>query len=109
MRAAVSDSVRLATRPVAFHGTHDHPNFVSLPEFPYELEKLTLPRAAMGEFAPQARDMGFNYTGSCCGSVAVHVGEMAEALGKISDEEREWRATGERPKSGYALHRMGKE
>jgi len=71
------------------------------------LEKISLPRAAMGEFARQARDMSFNYIGSCCGSVAAHVREMAKALGKVSPEEREWRATGDRPKSGYELHRMG--
>lgn len=107
IRAAVPDSVHLATQPVAFHGTSERPNFVSLPEFPFELEKISLPRAAMGEFATQARDMGFNYIGSCCGSVAAHVREMAKALGKASSEEREWRATGDRPKSGYELHRMG--
>lgn len=107
MRAAVPDSVHLATQPVAFHGTHEQPNFVSLPEFPFELEKISLPRAAMGEFATQARDMGFDYIGSCCGSVAAHVREMAKALGKVSPEEREWRAAGDKPKSGYELHRMG--
>jgi betaine-homocysteine S-methyltransferase len=107
IRASVPDSVHLATQPVAFHGTHEQPNFVSLPEFPFELEKISLPRAAMGEFATQARDLGFNYIGSCCGSVAAHVKEMAKALGKVSSEEREWRATGDKPKSGYELHRMG--
>ena len=61
----------------------------------------------MGGFATQARDMGFSYIGSCCGSMAAHVREMAKALGKVSSEEREWRATGDKPKSGYELHRMG--
>src|ERR671920_526 len=54
MRAAVPDTVHMAAQPVAFHGTDERPNFVSLPEFPYELEKITLPRAAMGEFAQRA-------------------------------------------------------
>ena len=77
MRGAVSD-VYLAAQPVAFHG-HDHqPNFVSLPEFPYELEKIQLPRAAMADFAVKAREMGYDYIGSCCGSVAAHVRAMAE-------------------------------
>ena len=84
MRAAVADTVHMAAQPVAFHGTDERPNFVSLPEFPYELEKITLPRTAMGEFAPRARDLGYNYIGSCCGSVAAHVREMARALGKTS-------------------------
>jgi betaine-homocysteine S-methyltransferase len=107
VRAAVPDYVHLATQPVAFHGTPERPNFVSLPEFPFELEKITLPRAPMGEFALLARDMGFNYIGSCCGSVAAHVREMAKALGKLSSEEREWRTRTGKAQSGYELHRMG--
>ena len=40
MRAAVPRSrSSMAAQPVAFHGTDERPNFVSLPEFPYELEK----------------------------------------------------------------------
>jgi betaine-homocysteine S-methyltransferase len=107
VRAAVPDSIHLATQPVAFHGTHERPNFVSGPEFPFELEKITLTRAAMGEFAVLARNMGFNYIGSCCGSVAAHVREMAKALGKLPTEEREWRTTTDKAQSGYELHRMG--
>src|SRR5215204_6003821 len=106
VRAAVPDAVHLAAQPVAFHGTYEQPNFVSLPEFPYELEKIALPRATMGEFALQARDLGFNYIGSCCGSVASHVREMAKALGKTSSDEREWRTKSGRAQSGYELHRM---
>ena len=106
MRAAVPDSVHMAAQPVAFHGTAERPNFVSLPEFPYELEKITLPRAPMGEFALRARDLGYDYIGSCCGSVASHVREMAKALGKTSSDEREWRTTTGKAQSGYELHRM---
>jgi methionine synthase I (cobalamin-dependent) len=106
MRAAVPDSVHMAAQPVAFHGTDERPNFVSLPEFPYELEKITLPRATMGEFALKARDLGYDYIGSCCGSVAAHVREMARALGKSSSEEREWRTKTGVAQSGYELHRM---
>jgi betaine-homocysteine S-methyltransferase len=109
MRAAVPDTVYMAAQPVAFHGTHERPNFVSLPEFPYELEKITLPRAPMGEFALQARDLGYNYIGSCCGSVAAHVREMARSLGKTSSEEREWRTKTGKAQSGYELHRMKNE
>ena len=107
MRAAVPDTVYMAAQPVAFHGTHERPNFVSLPEFPYELERIALPRATMGDFAVRARDLGYDYIGSCCGSVAAHVREMARALGKASTDEREWRTTTGRAQSGYELHRMG--
>ena len=103
MRDAVSD-VYLATQPVAFQG-HDHqPNFTSLPEFPFELEKIQLPRTAMADFAIKARDMGYDYIGSCCGSVASHVRAMAQALGKVPTAEREWRSKTGKPMSGYELH-----
>ncbi|CAN5725450.1 hypothetical protein BH24ACT22_BH24ACT22_09760 [soil metagenome] len=103
MREAVPPEVHLAIQPVAFHGPAQQPNFTSLPEFPLELEKITLPRTAMGDFAVKARDMGYGYIGSCCGSVACHVREMARVLGKVSTEEREWRTEG-KAMSGYELH-----
>ena len=104
MRDAVSD-VYLATQPVAYHGPGPQPHFPSLPEFPYELEKIQLPRAAFADFAVRARDMGYEYIGSCCGSVASHVKEMAQALGKLPTEGREWRSKTGKPMSGYELHR----
>ncbi|MGF1472837.1 MAG: homocysteine S-methyltransferase family protein [Rubrobacteraceae bacterium] len=104
MREAVPPEVHLATQPVAFHGPDAHPNFTSLPEFPFELENITLPRTAMGDFAAKARDMGYGYIGSCCGSVACHVREMARVLGKVSAEERQWRSQSGRAMSGYELH-----
>ena len=109
VRDAVPDSVYLASQPVAFHGPSHQPNFVSLPEFPYELEKITLPRTAFGDFATKARDMGYGYIGSCCGSVAAHVREMARVLGKLPIEEREWRSKTGKAQSGYELHRMRNE
>ena len=104
MRSAAPDPVHLATQPVAFHGPHAHPNFTALPEFPFELEKITLPRTAFGDFAVKARDLGFSYIGSCCGAVACHVREMARALGKVPALEREWRSQTGRPMSGLELH-----
>jgi betaine-homocysteine S-methyltransferase len=101
MRDAVSD-VYLAAQPVAYHG--HQPNFTSLSEFPYELERIQLPRAAMADFARRARDMGYDYIGSCCGSVASHVKAMARALSKVPAAEREWRSKTGKPMSGYELH-----
>jgi betaine-homocysteine S-methyltransferase len=103
MRDAVSD-VYLATQPVAYHGPGHQPNFTSLPEFPYDLEKLQLPRTQMAVFAERARDMGYDYIGSCCGSVASHVKAMAKALGKLPADERPWRSKTSKPMSGYELH-----
>ena len=73
------------------------------------LSSRALPRIPMGEFALRARDMGYNFIGSCCGSVAVHVRDMAKALGKVSGAEREWRTTTGKAQSGYELHRMNSE
>jgi betaine-homocysteine S-methyltransferase len=101
IRDAVSD-VYLATQPVAYHG--HRPNFTSLPEFPYELEKLQLPRTALADFAGRARDMGYDYIGSCCGSAASHVKAMAQILGKRPLRERAWRSKTGKPMSGYELH-----
>jgi len=42
--------------------------------------------------------MGVNYIGSCCGSVAIHVREMARALGKYK-EDHVWRPNPAAPMS----------
>ena len=82
MRKAVSGY--LACQPVAYRTPKDSPDFTSLPEFPLALDPLQLTRKEMGDYAVNARDLGINYIGSCCGSVAIHVREMARALGKLS-------------------------
>ena len=58
----------------------------------------------MGDYAVQARDMGINYIGSCCGSVAIHVREMARALGKLPEDGRIWKKGGEKPMSAYEYY-----
>lgn len=80
MRNAVPGWV--AAQPIAFRTREDAPHFTQLPEFPLALDPLTLTRAEMADFAIKARDLGINYVGSCCGSVAHHVRAMAEALGR---------------------------
>jgi betaine-homocysteine S-methyltransferase len=72
----------VAAQPIAFRTRDDLPNFTQLPEFPLALDALTLTRAEMGDYAWRARELGINYIGSCCGSVAHHVRAMAEALGR---------------------------
>src|SRR5262249_19811684 len=80
MRAAVSGYV--AAQPVAFRTRDDLPNSTEPAEFPLGLDPLTRTRAEMADYASRAREMGENYIGSCCGSVAHHVRAMAEALGR---------------------------
>ena len=58
----------------------------------------------MGEFALRASDLGYNYIGSCCGSVAAHVREMAKASARRPLTTRVATKTGI-AQSGYELHR----
>ena len=89
MRQAVSGY--LACQPVAYPDAQSKPDFTSLPEFPLGLDPLQLTRKEMGDYALRAREIGINYIGSCCGSVAIHVREMARALGKLSEDGRIWK------------------
>ncbi|HEY4491073.1 MAG TPA: homocysteine S-methyltransferase family protein, partial [Acidobacteriota bacterium] len=102
MRDAVSGYI--ACQPAAYRTPRDFPDFTSLPEFPYELDPLQLSRYEMADFAAEARNIGVNYIGSCCGSVAVHVREMAQALGKIEVKEREWKSKNGRAMSAYEYY-----
>ena len=102
MRSAVSGYI--ATQPAAYHTPDEKPDFTSNPEFPLGLDRLQWTRGEMGDYARRARDMGVNYIGSCCGSVACHVQAMAKALGKISAQEREWKSTTGKPMSAYEYY-----
>jgi betaine-homocysteine S-methyltransferase len=103
MRAAVDGFV--AVQPVAFRTREEQPDFTADPSFPFALDPLQLPRQAMGAFAVKARALGIDYIGSCCGSVAAHVKAMAQALGKASLEEGEWRIDYNHPMSAYEYYR----
>src|SRR5215831_6485645 len=102
MRKAVSGY--LACQPVGYRTPKDRPDFTSLPEFPYELDPLQLSRREMGRFATDAKAVGINYIGSCCGSVANHVREMAKALGKLAPDTRIWKKGGEKAMSAYEYY-----
>jgi len=102
MRKAVSGF--LACQPVGYRTPKDKPDFTSLPEFPYELDPLQLSRREMGRFATDAKAVGINYIGSCCGSVANHVREMAKALGKLPPDTRIWKKGSEKPMSAYEYY-----
>jgi len=102
MRKAVDGY--LACQPVGYRTPKDKPDFTSLAEFPYGLDPLQLTRKEMGEYALEARDIGINYIGSCCGSVAEHVREMARVLGKLPAESRIWKKGGAKPMSAYEYY-----
>src|SRR5207253_10086194 len=80
----------VAAQPVAYRTPADKPDFTSLPQFPFELDPLQLSRREMAAYAQRARDIGVDYIGACCGSVAIHIREMARVLGKLPAEPRPW-------------------
>jgi betaine-homocysteine S-methyltransferase len=102
MRKAVDGY--LACQPVGYRTSKEKPDFTSLPEFPYALDPLQLTRKQMGDYALRAREIGINYIGSCCGSVAEHVREMARVLGKLPAESRIWKKGGAKPMSAYEYY-----
>jgi len=102
MRKAVSGY--LACQPVAYRTPRQQPDFTSLPEFPLALDPLQLTRKEMAGYALRAHEIGINYIGSCCGSVAMHVREMARALGKLPQDMRPWKKGGEKPMSAYEYY-----
>lgn len=81
MRKAVKTGY-IAAQPAAYRTREDIPYFMGRPEFPLELDPLVLTRGEMAAYAVRARDMGVNYIGACCGTVAAHIRSMAEALGR---------------------------
>lgn len=102
MRKAVGGFI--ACQPVAYRTPKEKPDFTSLPEFPLGLDPLQLTRTEMGNYATHAREIGINYIGACCGAVAIHIREMARALGKLSEDDRLWKKGGEKPMSAYEYY-----
>jgi betaine-homocysteine S-methyltransferase len=103
MRKAVPGYI--ACQPVAYRTPADSPDFTSMPQFPFELDQLQLSRREMAAYAKQARDLGVNFIGACCGGVATHIREMARALGKGPSEGRSWKVDYARPMSAFEYYR----
>lgn len=102
----IREAVRgyIAAQPAAYRTPPGKPDFTSLPEFPVGLEPLQLSRQAMAEYALEARKIGVNYIGACCGAAAAHIRAMAQALGKLPPDSRVWKTGGERPMSAYEYY-----
>jgi betaine-homocysteine S-methyltransferase len=103
MVEAVGD-VPVASQPVAYRTTDEHPDFTSFDAFPYGLDPMQLSRHELATFAAEARDAGVRYVGSCCGSVQAHVRAMAKVLGKLPGEERAWRSTTGKAMSAFEYY-----
>jgi betaine-homocysteine S-methyltransferase len=86
IRAAVSGFV--VGQPVAYRTTPQAPYFQLLKDpsghraFPVALDPFYLTRFELADYARQARALGINYIGVCCGGAPHYVRAMAEALGR---------------------------
>jgi len=92
----VRDTVdgHVSALPVPYRTTEDQPTFAVLQGegeergFPIALDPFTSTRFDMADFAVEARDLGVNYIGICCGAAPHHVRAMAEALGRTVPASR---------------------
>jgi betaine-homocysteine S-methyltransferase len=88
IRAAVSCPV--AALPVAYRTTPEQPSFQSLKNpdgtsaYTLSLDRFLCTRDEMADFAREARDIGVEFIGICCGGEPYHVRAMAEALGRTT-------------------------
>jgi betaine-homocysteine S-methyltransferase len=84
----------VAAQPVPYATHEAQPTFQSLRgsdnhrAFPIALDPFLHTRIEMAAFASQARDLGVDYIGVCCGGAPHHVRAMAEALGRTPPASR---------------------
>ena len=88
----------IAAQPVAHRTSDEVPWFTGTPAFPDKLEPTQMTRYEMADYAVKAKAMGVNFIGACCGTVAMHVREMAKELGKF-EEEAIWQPDPDKPMS----------
>src|SRR5215213_6572039 len=83
VRAAVD--VPVAALPVPYHTHESEPTFQALGgghAFPVALDPYTCTRYDVAEFTREARAIGVEYLGLCCGAAPHHIRAMAEAMGR---------------------------
>jgi betaine-homocysteine S-methyltransferase len=95
----------VAAQPVAYRCTDEVPFFTGQKGFPDKLDPYQLTRYELGEFARQARDLGVNYLGGCCGCQGAHIRQMARALGKAPARERPWAIDYQHPQSATEAYK----
>ncbi|MFC4735169.1 homocysteine S-methyltransferase family protein [Bacillus daqingensis] len=81
----------VAGLPVPYRTTEEHPTFFNLPDggcschlptettFPTSLDPLYHNRYEIAAWAKEAKDLGINYIGLCCGASPAMLREVAEA------------------------------
>jgi hypothetical protein len=94
---------------VAFRCSPDKPYF-QIQEyggeiaFPLALDPFVLTRSEMARYALEAKKLGINYIGACCGTAPHHIRAMAEALGRTAPNSRYSPALGLHAIIGDASH-----
>jgi betaine-homocysteine S-methyltransferase len=96
VREAVSGHV--AALPVPYRTREDQPTFQSLRDpdyetpggmpFPTALDPFMCTRYEIADFAREAREIGVDYLGLCCGAGPHHIRSLAEALGRTPPASR---------------------
>ena len=84
----------MAALPLPFRTTNEHPTFFNLPDkngctcpaphgrtFPTALDPLYVNRYEIREFGQEAKEIGNNLLGICCGATPMHQRELADAVG----------------------------
>jgi len=90
LRAAVEGPI--AALPVPYRTNEQQPTFMSLTDphystphgkpFPTGLDPFICTRYEISDFTAQAKEIGVQYLGICCGAGPHHIRAMAEALGR---------------------------
>ncbi|MFP4423657.1 MAG: homocysteine S-methyltransferase family protein [Candidatus Woesearchaeota archaeon] len=85
-------SGHVAALPVPYSTDEQHKNFQKLKDetsdWPVNLEHFLLNRRECADFAKEAKDIGINYIGLCCGGSPHFIRTMAERLGRIVPASR---------------------
>ena len=81
-------SCYVATQTVAYRCNEEIPYFQILEfdghlAFPLELDPFVLTRLEMAKYAFEAKEIGIDYIGACCGTAPHHIRAIAEALRRI--------------------------
>ena len=95
----------IAVQAPAYRTTDATPFFTGLKGFPDAMEPYQLTRWEMADYARQAKAIGANFIGACCGAVATHIREMARALGKPTREPSRWKPDSSKPMSATEFYR----
>lgn len=87
-------SVPIAALPVGYRTTPEQPAFQQLKNpdgtsaYTLGLDRYLCTRQEFADFALEARDIGVEMLGMCCGGEAYHLRAMAEALGRATEASK---------------------